>query len=107
MCDNGIIQLEACRARLYAMAGLDMERDEAPPSSTEWKKRCQNYILPPVCNKCIRNISKLIFSLFQLNSSDVRTCPRLKEKTFSIRPRSQQRYGSLVWLSWTYLRNTS
>ena len=41
-------QLEACRARLYAIDGRDPKTDDVPQPSLEWKKACAQYILPQV-----------------------------------------------------------
>ena len=41
------LQVEACRARLYRIAGKDMD-SETPPVTAEWKESCKRAIIPKV-----------------------------------------------------------
>lgn len=43
------IQIEACRAKLYAIVNKNPAEDETPTPTPEWKKICAKCILPEVC----------------------------------------------------------
>lgn len=42
-----ILQVEACRARLYYIAGKEMD-SETPVVTAEWKESCMRAIIPKV-----------------------------------------------------------
>ena len=41
-------KVEACRVRLFAMASLDMTKDETPKPTGDWKESCIKAIIPKV-----------------------------------------------------------
>lgn len=42
------MQVETCRARLFALAGKDMEKDETPTVFAAWRDSCRAAIIPEV-----------------------------------------------------------
>ena len=48
-----ILKVEACRARLFKMACLDLEVNETPKPTAAWKESCIKAIIPQVTTQCI------------------------------------------------------
>ena len=44
----GFTQVEACRARLFKMASLDLDASETPKTTAAWRESCSKAIIPEV-----------------------------------------------------------